>query len=247
MNKKTDYSLWIFPLGFTLLLWVIFWGELIMPFELTHLGIYPRTIKGISGIFFSPLIHSPNDIKHIANNSITLFLALLGLIYFHKKNAYKVFVYSWIMTGILTWIIAKNEGSYHIGISSIIYSIVFYLFITGYRSKVKHLQALALLIVLLYGSLIWGIFPIEEHVSWQGHLSGVISGIILSYIFPANFSFSTINQIEDTKRIIYLDDYQSDQLNVIENYYKSNVNRSQEINVVYNYKYASKPKDEKTS
>lgn len=37
------------------------------------------------------------------------------------------------------------------------------------------------LVVFLYGSIIWGIFPIQEEISWEGHLFGAIAGIIVAY------------------------------------------------------------------
>ncbi len=181
--NKFNYEIIIYPLFVTLTIWIIYWGEFVAPFELNHFGILPRTASGLVGIIFSPLLHSTNDINHIVNNTIPIFFLLMALFYFYKESAIKVFALSWILTGTLTWIIAKNEGSYHIGISGIIYALVFFLFISGILKKQNQYQAISLLIVLLYGSLLWGIFPMEEKVSWQGHLAGTISGIFLAFYY----------------------------------------------------------------
>jgi membrane associated rhomboid family serine protease len=83
----------------------------------------------------------------------------------------------------MTWLIAENEGSYHIGMSSVIYSLILFLFVSGIIKKQLKYQAISLLIVITYGSLVWGVFPVEEKVSWQGHLGGVITGILLALLY----------------------------------------------------------------
>jgi membrane associated rhomboid family serine protease len=184
MSKNTfKIELIFYPFLLILLLWIVYWGEFYMPFDLIQLGILPRTFSGLIGVIFSPLLHSTNDINHIVNNSIPLFILTLTLLYYYRKVAFNVFFLSWILSGILTWVLAKNTGSYHIGISSILYSLVCFLFFSGVIQRKKQLQAVSLLIVFLYGSMFWGIFPMEEKVSWEGHLGGSIAGIFLALIY----------------------------------------------------------------
>ncbi len=180
--QKNSFNLEIvlYPILLISLLWVVYWGEFYAPIDLTHFGIMPRTLSGLGGVFFSPLIHSTSDKFHLINNSFPIFILSAALLYYYRKIAFKVFFLSWFFSGVLTWIIAKNEGSFHIGISSIIYSLVCFLFISGILAKQKQLQAVSLLIVFIYGSLVWGVFPMEEKVSWQGHLGGSITGIALA-------------------------------------------------------------------
>jgi hypothetical protein len=59
------------------------------------------------------------------------------------------------------------------------------LFTSGVLRKYLPLQALSLFIVFLYGSMIWGIFPTKERISWEGHLSGMIVGVVLAFIYRA--------------------------------------------------------------
>lgn len=182
-KNRFDLEILIYPFLLVSLLWVVYWGEFYSPIDLIHFGIMPRTLSGLGGVFFSPLLHSTNDIYHLINNTFPIFILTIALLYYYRKLAFRVFFLSWFLSGILTWIIAKNEGSYHIGISSIIYSLVFFLFVSGVLAKQKQLQAVSLLIVFIYGSLVWGIFPLEEKVSWQGHLGGSITGIILAAFY----------------------------------------------------------------
>ena len=169
-----------------LFVWLFYWAQSLFTTQLNHLGILPRKIVGLVGIVFSPLLHDQENINHILNNSIPIYLLTLCLFYFHSKNAKKIFILNWVLTGALTWIIAPYEGIYHIGMSGVIYALITYLFITSSSSKNRQLQALSLLIVIVYGSLIWGIFPMDIHISWESHLSGVISGTLLSIIYKVN-------------------------------------------------------------
>lgn len=205
-TTKFPFEILVYPFLVIAAMWIIYWGEFVAPFDLTHLGILPRTSTGLAGILFAPLLHSTNDINHLLNNSIPIFFLIMALFYFYKKSALKVIGIGWIVTGLLTWLIAKNEGSYHIGMSGIIYSLVFFLFTSGVLKKEKQYQAISLLIVILYGSLIWGIFPMEEKVSWEGHLGGTITGIFLAfYYFEKPINQNTVTVISENWDKYYID------------------------------------------
>ena len=224
MQKSTfNLEIILYPILLILVLWVIYWGEFYSPIDLIHFGIMPRTLSGLSGVFFSPLLHSTNDIFHLINNTFPIFILTIALLYYYRKIAFQVFFLSWFLSGILTWMIAKNEGSFHIGISSIIYSLVCFLFVSGVLGKQKQLQAVSLLIVFIYGSLVWGVFPMEEKVSWQGHLGGSITGIALAayyYEVPTNKKENKKIElpIEDKTKVVLHDigkQYQNNSSSVI--------------------------------
>ena len=228
MQKPTfNLEIILYPILLILLLWVIYWGEFYAPIDLIQFGIMPRTSGGLSGIFFSPLLHSTNDIFHLINNTFPLFILSIALLYYYRKIAFQVFFLSWFLSGILTWIIAKNEGSFHIGISSIIYSLVCFLFVSGVLGKQKQLQAVSLLIVFLYGSLVWGIFPMEEKVSWQGHLGGSITGVLLA----AYYYDGPIKQKNKEQIVLSITDQEQEQINDLQQQYKNN--RSTGIHYTY--------------
>ncbi len=220
MEKKTfNFEIFLYPSLLILTLWVVYWGEFYAPIDIVSLGIMPRTLGGLSGVFFSPLIHSTNDIFHLINNSIPVFVLSAALLFYYRKVAFQVFFLSWFLSGILTWIIAKNEGSFHIGISSVIYSLVCFLFLSGILRRQKQLQAVSLLIVFLYGSLVWGIFPMEEKVSWQGHLGGSITGIALA----AYYYDGPLQAIKNSQKTeLKTEDKTQEQLNVLLEQYKRN-------------------------
>ncbi|MEN8125072.1 MAG: rhomboid family intramembrane serine protease [Bacteroidota bacterium] len=177
------------PLYFVLFLWVIFWIEVKFGYNFNKYGIYPRTLVGLRGILFSPFIHG--DIKHLYNNSIPLFVLMFSTLYFYRKIAFKVLIYGTLITGILTWIFARK--SFHIGASGIIYLLFSFLFFSGVLRKNVRLIAVSLTVIFLYGSMIWYILPIKEGISWEGHLSGFITGIFLAYFYknrgPQKFKY----------------------------------------------------------
>ncbi len=227
--QKNNFNIEIilYPILLISILWVVYWGEFYSPIDLIHFGIMPRTLSGLSGVFFSPLLHSTNDIFHLINNTFPIFILSIALLYYYRKIAFQVFFLSWFLSGILTWIIAKNEGSFHIGISSIIYSLVCFLFVSGVLGKQKQLQAVSLLIVFIYGSLVWGVFPMEEKVSWQGHLAGSITGIALA----AYYYDGPINQKESEKIELPIEDKTQVTIHALEKQYQNN--SSSEIQYTY--------------
>ena len=177
------------PLYFVLTLWIIFWVEVKYGYNFNKYGIFPRTFKGLRGVFFSPFIHG--DIKHLYHNTIPLFVLLFSLYYFYRKIAFKIFVYGTILTGLLTWIIARK--SFHIGASGIIYLLFSFIFFSGIFRKNYRLIAVSLMVIFLYGSMVWYLLPVKEEISWEGHVSGFIVGIFFAFYYrktgPQKFKY----------------------------------------------------------
>jgi membrane associated rhomboid family serine protease len=172
------YSILV-PLIFVVLFWCVKLLELSLNSSFYYLGIYPLQIKGLPGILLAPFIHE--NFKHLINNSIPFLLFGWALFYFYRPIALKVLAWIWLMTGIWVWFGARS--AYHIGASGIVYGMASFLFFSGAIRKIPELAAVALIVVFLYGSMIWGIFPFIPDVSWESHLSGGIAGLILSFVY----------------------------------------------------------------
>ena len=166
-----------------LIMWLIYWADFLFIYDFHRLGVVPKQLSGLKGILFMPWIHAHSDVKHILNNSVPAFLLMTLLFYSYKEIALKVFLLSWFLTGLFLWVFGANNGAHHIGMSGVIYSLAAFLFTSGVLRKYLPLQALALFIVFLYGSMIWGIFPTKERISWEGHLSGMIIGLFLAFYY----------------------------------------------------------------
>ncbi|MDC3050615.1 rhomboid family intramembrane serine protease [Flavobacteriales bacterium] len=160
--------------------------------RLAKYGIYPRTLEGLKGVLFSPFIHS--DWKHLINNAFPLFVLTTTLGFFYKGIAKEVFFWSWLMSGLWLWAIGRPN--FHIGASGLIYALASFLFFSGFIRKHTKLMSISMFVVFLYGGMIWGIFPMKKHISWEGHLAGALAGLILAYWFKDNGPSRQIYQYE---------------------------------------------------
>ena len=146
-------------------------------------GIRPGTVSGLKGIIFSPFIHA--SFNHLISNTLPLLILIWFLFYFYNKIALSVFLLLWLLSGVTTWLIGR--GSVHVGASGLVFAILFFLFFSGLFRKYIPLVAVSMIVAFIYGSTVWSIFPVTElvdpSISWEGHLSGAISGLLLAIIF----------------------------------------------------------------
>ncbi len=178
-RKKLLLSM-IIPGIIVFLMWLVKIIEILFELDLTGGGIYPLEIEGLRGILFSPFIH--DDFKHLFNNTLPLFFLSTALFYFYSDVALKIFGWTYFITGLLVWFAGRH--AWHIGASGLLYGLASFLFFSGIIRKYFRLIALSLLIVFLYGSMVWGMFPdIYKNVSWESHMLGFISGIILTIAY----------------------------------------------------------------
>jgi membrane associated rhomboid family serine protease len=175
-RKKLLLSM-IIPGIFVFMMWLVRIIETLFSTDLSILGIYPLTIKGLPGILLSPFIHE--NFKHLFNNSLPLFFLATGVFYFYSEVALKVSFWIYIMSGLFVWIAGRE--AWHIGASGLIYGFASFLFFSGIIRKYYRLVALSLLVVFLYGSMVWGMIPeFYKNVSWESHMLGFVSGIIMA-------------------------------------------------------------------
>ena len=168
-----------YPLLFVMTIWTVFWAQVRFFPKIKNFGIYPQKLEGLLGVVFSPFIHG--DIEHIYHNTIPLFVLSMSLFYFYRKIAWNVLFFGILLSGLITWMIGRPAN--HIGASGLIYVLVSFIFFKGMFAKHYRLVALSLLVIFLYGSMIWYVFPVKEGMSWEGHLGGLITGILFAVIF----------------------------------------------------------------
>lgn len=167
---------------FIAVLWLVFWVEQSNGLRFSNYGVLPRTFSGLKGVFFSVFIHG--DIDHIASNSLPLLVLGMILFFFYKPIAKQAFVWIWLISGLWLWIGGRNNEYYpvyHIGASTLIYGLATFLFFSGVFRKHRNLMVVSALVVFLYGSIMWGIFPLKQDMSWEGHLFGAISGLLVAF------------------------------------------------------------------
>ena len=179
INKKELIKILFIPFSFFLIIWIIKLIEVQFNISFVKYGIQPQTFTGLRGIFFAPLIHK--DYTHLINNSYPILILGIMLFYFYRKIANQILVWLFLITGFWLWVIGRP--SYHIGASGIIYALAAFLLVSGIVRQDTRLSAVTLIVVFLYGSMLWGVLPINNSISWEGHLSGILAGIIVAIFF----------------------------------------------------------------
>lgn len=238
MHKSHALPSFLIGISLVLIMWMSLFADKMLSVKFYEFGILPKTLSGLKGIVFSPLIHDNKDYSHIINNSIPTLILTFILHQRFTKIFWKVFFLSWILCGLLVWVFAENTNSFHIGMSGLIYAFASFIFTIGVIIKYLPYQALSLFIVFVYGSLIWGIFPSPLPISWEGHLSGLLTGIILAILYrkkvPQRPKYSY--EIEKDLGIeppdleaLYYEQLKKQEL-------EENQNNNDEIKIVYDYK-----------
>lgn len=196
--KQLVYASFI-PLLIVGVIWMVKICETIFELNFAEFGVYPQSFIGLRGIIFSPFLHS--DWAHLTSNTVPIFLLGLGLFNFYPTKAIWVLLFIYLVSGIFTWLLGRE--SYHIGASGIIYGLAFFLLLSSIIRREQAMMSFSMLIIFLYGSIIWGFFPQfypNQNISWEGHLAGAIAGIIIAIYYRE----------EGPKKKVYFEDEQEE-------------------------------------
>jgi membrane associated rhomboid family serine protease len=180
MIKKNNVVL--SSLKYSFIFIVIFWIIQVIQYlglNFATFGILPRTVNGLLGIITAPFIHG--DFQHLIANTLPFFILSFLLFLFYKRRASSFLLLIWITSGLLTWIIGRS--SWHIGASSVIYGMASFLVLGGIMSRNWKLILVSIVVAVAYYGLIWGIFPQDPSISWEGHLSGALAGLFWAYTY----------------------------------------------------------------
>jgi len=159
--------------------WLVKFIEMQSGQSLVEFGVFPRTLSGIKGVITSPFIHG--DLRHLISNSVPLLVLSGGVFYFYSSLAYRVIAGVFLLGGFWLWL--GGRESFHIGASGLVYGLTTFLFFSGMLRRDIRLMALSMLVVFLYGGMIWGIFPLFTGISWEAHLFGAFAGILFSFVY----------------------------------------------------------------
>lgn len=179
VEKRKLLKSFFFPFLFVIFLWLVKLLEIAINEQFIWLGVYPKHIKGLIGIITSPLVHSGWD--HLLSNTAPVIILGTALFYFYREVAFKTYFLIYLLTGIWVWF--GGRESWHIGASGIIYGLASFLFFSGFIRKSAELMAISLVVVFLYGGLVWGLFPIVQNISWESHISGGMAGLVIAIYY----------------------------------------------------------------
>jgi membrane associated rhomboid family serine protease len=157
---------------FTVLTWVVFLLDLVLPIE--NFGIRPRSMMGLIGIITAPFIHA--NLSHLLTNSLSLIIFGIIFALVVKRRTLAMMIFIILVQGVLTWILARNAN--HVGASGLIFGLFGYLLLLGYFQRKPKYVVLSLGMALFFGGLIYGVLPTDPQISWEGHLCGFFAGAI---------------------------------------------------------------------
>ena len=183
----TEHSIALKPIAIKVLLaisllWLIKGLEIAFNLDIGIYSVYPRTFEGLVGIVFGPLLHG--SFEHLFSNTLALFVLATALFYQYATSAKRVFLIIYFGSGLCVWLFARE--SYHLGASGLTHGMMFFLFLIGVLRRDKPAMALAMIVFFLYGSMIWGILPTEERISFESHLFGALMGVVSAILFRNN-------------------------------------------------------------
>jgi len=177
--KRKIFNAIRFPILLVGIMWLVKLIEISNHQSFAPFGLYPRTVSGLTGILSTVFIHS--DWKHLFNNSLPMLILGWSMFFFYREVAWKVILWVVIMGGLWTWISARE--AHHIGASGLVYGLFSFLLFSGFIRKNKRLVSISFLVAFLYGSLVWGLLPIDYRMSWESHFWGFISGFVLAVYY----------------------------------------------------------------
>lgn len=169
----------IIILGFVALLYVLELIDTIFRNRFDSLGVEPRSVDGLWGVLFMPFLHG--GWSHLLANTIPLLVLGFVLLLSGIKRALAVTAVVWIVSGVGVWLIAPAY-TVTIGASGLVFGWLAYLIIRGIFTRHWADILVGVVMLVLYGSMLWGLFPGQERVSWQAHLFGAIGGVLAAWL-----------------------------------------------------------------
>jgi membrane associated rhomboid family serine protease len=176
-----------------LLLVAIFWivelAEVVGHTSFTTLGILPRTLSGLVGIFLAPFLHG--GFYHLFSNSTTFIMLGTSMMYFYPESSKRAFPYLYLVTGLGVWFFGRGQimgghPVYHIGASGLVYAFAAFLFFNGVFRRDRRSWAISFSVALLYHGLLYSLVPSEPGISWESHLSGFVVGFVCAFVFRSH-------------------------------------------------------------
>jgi membrane associated rhomboid family serine protease len=156
-------------------MWLFFVATLLTGGALLSLGIIPRSVVGLRGIVFAPLLHG--NLSHLLLNSISF--AILGWLVMLRDPRHFTFVtaVSMLSSGLLAWLLGA-PGFVHVGASGVIFGYLGFLMLSGWYARNVASILISLIVTFVWGGVIFGVMPGQDGISWQAHLGGLIGGVL---------------------------------------------------------------------
>ncbi|HEY8244378.1 MAG TPA: rhomboid family intramembrane serine protease [Casimicrobiaceae bacterium] len=164
-------------LAFAALLWAIQFLNFALDLDAAPFGVAPRTLAGLAGLLFAPLMHGGFD--HLVANTLPIVILGTTMLHLYPRASPIVLPAIWIGPGLAVWLFAS--GGVHLGASGLIYGMVAYVFAAGLIRRDRRAIAASMVVAFLYGASVWGVLPIQRGHSWETHLAAALIGLALAF------------------------------------------------------------------
>jgi membrane associated rhomboid family serine protease len=162
-------------------IWLAWLGAWLLGWPLDSLGIRPREAAGLVGILSAPFAHA--SFAHLMSNTLPLALLATLTLYCYPRAARIALPLVWLLSGLGVWLFARP--SVHVGASGIAYGLMFFLFAMGLLRRDRLAIVTSLSVFFLYGGMLFGVLPHEQHVSFEYHLAGAVAGLLAAFLLHA--------------------------------------------------------------
>jgi len=170
--------------GFVIVCWIVVIYDKVAPTQdsLVNHGIIPRQMKGLWGILFSPLIHT--GFLHVATNTVGILIVGSILMIYSLPTFFTVTGFVWLFGGFMVWCVARSGGDI-VGASCLVFGWFGYIIVTPCFTRPLSIKGLALAVLagVLYGGLLFGVFPKDPRITWEATICGLISGVCASMLY----------------------------------------------------------------
>jgi len=165
-------------LAFAALLWAIQLLNLALDLDAAPFGVAPRTLAGLAGLVFAPLVHG--GFEHLLANTLPIVILGTAMLHLYPRSSPIVLPAIWIGPGLAVWLFAS--GGVHLGASGLVYGMVAYVFTAGLIRRDRRAIAASMVVAFLYGASVWGVLPIQRGHSWETHLAAALIGLALAFV-----------------------------------------------------------------
>jgi membrane associated rhomboid family serine protease len=165
--------------AFVVVMWSVFVFEQLLQINLSQFGLRPRSASGLLGLVTTPLLHG--SLGHILSNSLPLFIGGVAMLFLYPNSAARALPMIYVGSAALAWLFARP--SVHIGASGLVYGLLAFVFVSGMIRRDLRSVGVSLMIFFFYGSMIWGVLPLERSTSWELHFSGLLIGVLLAIVY----------------------------------------------------------------
>jgi membrane associated rhomboid family serine protease len=177
-SRNSFFDSSVVPFRLTFIMWAVFSFEFYYGYNLGWLGIRPRTLTGLIGLFTAPLLH--DGLAHIISNTIPLLFLGSVIFFFYERIGGIVFFRCYFITNLLVWLLSPRD-SYHIGASGLVYGLSSFLIFFGILRKDFWSLVISVVVFMMYGGIFYGVLPSDPRISWESHLAGAIVGAVTAF------------------------------------------------------------------